>query len=234
MKAEGRDCRQSLCRKLHLSRQQEADHVALFGITGILTTIWYTAFFSGMSSCADRCMSTIDGRDDPAGIGPDRDGFLCHHRQMVGQVGRKKPIIIGSLLTLALLFPLFWLMGSACQPGLAEAQSATPVVVSGRECSTDPFAELFGREQTDCGKVLETLTASGRALYAHAWRNPGLTRRRQSGSHRSRWLNDGAARRSGIQAALGQYGFDFAKQTPPLANISASSRCCWRWGCSRR
>jgi nitrate/nitrite transporter NarK len=33
------------------------------------------------------------------------------------------------------------------------------------------------------------------------------------------WFTDGAARRAGIHAALGQYGFDFAKQQPPAANI---------------
>ena len=44
---------------------------------------------------------------------------------------------------------------------LAQAAEATPVVVSGPDCATDPFAEMFDREQSDCGKVLETLTSSG-------------------------------------------------------------------------
>ena len=35
------------------------------------------------------------------------------------------------------------------------------MVVSGTGCTTDPFADLTGSQQTDCGKLLETLTASG-------------------------------------------------------------------------
>ena len=33
------------------------------------------------------------------------------------RAGRKLPIIIGAALTLALLFPLFWLMGSLAKSG---------------------------------------------------------------------------------------------------------------------
>jgi MFS family permease len=63
------------------------------------------------------------------------------------RVGRKKPIIIGAALTLALLFPLFWMMGSLANPGLAKAAEQTPITISGPECVTDPFAELFKRDR---------------------------------------------------------------------------------------
>ena len=76
-------------------------------------------------------------------------------------IGRKTPIIIGALGTLALLFPAFWGLGALANPDLDAAAERTPIVVSGPQCVTDPFAELFDREQTDCGKILETLTASG-------------------------------------------------------------------------
>jgi MFS family permease len=135
------------------------------------------------------------------------------------RVGRKKPIIIGAVLTLALLFPLFWAMGSLANPALAEAAERTPITVSGPECVTDPFAELFKREQTDCGKVLETLTASGVPYTL----TPGDTLLLSAGGNpialNPTWLSDGAARRTGIHAALGAYGFDFAKQRPAPANI---------------
>jgi len=122
-------------------------------------------------------------------------------------------------LTLALLFPLFWLMGSFANPAIAEAAERTPIVVSGPACETDPFAEMFQRDQTDCGKVLETLTASGVPYTL----TPGDTLNLTAGGNPiaidPAWFADGAARRSGIHAALGVYGFDFAKQQPPLANV---------------
>ena len=135
------------------------------------------------------------------------------------RVGRKLPIIVGSVLTLALLFPLFWLMGSLANPAIAEAAERAPVVVSGPACETDPFAELFQRDQTDCGKVLETLTAAGVPYTLTAGDAVTLSVGGEPVPVDPAWFADGAARKAGIQGALGQYGFDFAKQQPPLANI---------------
>jgi MFS family permease len=194
--------------------------VALFGITGILTTIWYTAFFSGMSFL--RGPMHVD--DLTVELILLVSGLIVMSFYVVvgkwsDRVGRKLPIIIGAAATLALLFPLFWLMGSFANPQLAEAAERTPIVVSGPQCVTDPFAELFKRDQTDCGKVLETLTASG-VPYTLV---PGDALALSAGGNAiaidPSWLSDGAARRTGIHMALGQYGFDFAKQQPPLANV---------------
>ncbi len=194
--------------------------VALFGITGILTTIWYTAFFSGMSFL--RGPMHVD--DLTVELILLVSGLIVMSFYVVvgkwsDRVGRKLPIIIGAAATLALLFPLFWLMGSFANPQLADAAERTPIVVSGPQCVTDPFAELFKRDQTDCGKVLETLTASG-VPYTLV---PGDALVLSAGGDAiaidPSWLSDGAARRTGIHAALGQYGFDFAKQQPPLANV---------------
>ena len=194
--------------------------VALFGITGILTTIWYTAFFSGMSFL--RGPMHVD--DLTVELILLVSGLIVMSFYVVvgkwsDRVGRKLPIIIGAAATLALLFPLFWLMGSFANPQLAEAAERTPIVVSGPQCVTDPFAELFKRDQTDCGKVLEALTASG-VPYTLV---PGDALALSAGGNAiaigPAWLSDGAARRTGIHAALGQYGFDFAKQQPPLANV---------------
>ena len=194
--------------------------VALFGITGILTTIWYTAFFSGMSFL--RGPMHVDDLTVELILlvsGLIAMAFYIVVGKWSDRVGRKKPIIIGAVLTLALLFPLFWAMGSLANPALAEAAERTPITVSGPECVTDPFAELFKREQTDCGKVLETLTASGVPYTL----TPGDTLSLSAGGNpialNPAWLSDGAARRTGIHAALGEYGFDFAKQRPAPANI---------------
>ena len=194
--------------------------VALFGITGILTTIWYTAFFSGMSFL--RGPMHVD--DLTVELILLVSGLIVMSFYVVvgkwsDRVGRKLPIIIGAAATLVLLFPLFWLMGSFANPQLAQAAERTPIVVSGPQCVTDPFAELFKRDQTDCGNVLETLTASG-VPYTLV---PGDALALSAGGNAiaidPAWLSDGAARRTGIHAALGQYGFDFAKQQPPLANV---------------
>lgn len=194
--------------------------VALFGITGILTTIWYTAFFSGMSFL--RGPMHVDDLTVELVLlvsGLIAMSFYIVVGKWSDRVGRKLPIIIGAVLTLALLFPLFWMMGSLANPGLASTAERTPIVVSGPECVTDPFAELFQREQTDCGKVLETLTASGVPYTL----TPGDTLSVTAGGEPigvdPAWFADSAARRTGIHSALGEYGFDFSKQQPAPANI---------------
>jgi MFS family permease len=120
---------------------------------------------------------------------------------------------------LLLLFPTFWGLGSLANPGLAEAAERTPITVEGQQCSTDPFAELFGREQSECGKLLETLTASGVAYSVV----PSDTLALRAGGEKialdPAWFDDGMARRDGMREALSDYGFDFSKQQPGFANI---------------
>jgi MFS family permease len=194
--------------------------VALFGVSGILTTIWYTGFFSTMSflrgpmHVADQTVELV-----LLVSGVIVMSFYVIIGKWSDKVGRKLPIIIGAALTLALLFPLFWMLGSFANPGIAAAAERNPVTVSGPACVTDPFAEMAKREQTDCGKVLETLTASG---VPYTLKDASVLDLSVGGNRVAvdpAWFSDGAARRAGIHAALGQYGFDFAKQQPPAANI---------------
>ena len=194
--------------------------VALFGITGVLTTIWYTAFFSGLSFLRGPM------RLDETLVewillvaGAIAMGFYLIVGKWSDRVGRKKPILIGALATLVLLFPIFWGMGSLANPGLADSASERPVVVSGKDCSTDPFAELFDREQTECGRVLETLTASGVAYAVERAEDTAITVAGETIPLRPEWFDDGIARRDGLQAELSTRGFDFERQSPPLANI---------------
>jgi MFS family permease len=194
--------------------------VALFGITGILTTVWYTGFFSAMSFL--RGPMHVDDLTVELVLlvsGLIVMSFYVIIGKWSDTVGRKLPIIIGSVLSLALLFPLFWLMGSFANPGIAAAAEKAPVVVSGPACQTDPFAELFQRDQTDCGKVLETLTASGVPYTLEAGETVSLKVGGDPVLVDPAWFADGAARKAGIHSALGHYGFDFTKQQPPLANV---------------
>lgn len=194
--------------------------VALFGVAGILTTIWYTAFFSSLSFLQGYMRLdelTVELILLIAGL--ISMSFYVVVGKWSDRVGRKKPIIIGALATLALLFPIFWTMGSLANPALAEAAKRNPVVVSGTECVTDPFAELFDREQSDCGKVLSTLTASGVSYTVVEGGDLGVTVAGDEIAIDPAWLEDSAALTAGLQAALSRYGFDFTRHVPPLANI---------------
>jgi len=189
--------------------------VALFGITGILTTIWYTAFFSSLSFLRGP-MRMDEGLVEVIMLiaGAIAMSFYLVVGHWSDKVGRKKPIIIGALLTLLLIFPLFWGMGSLANPGLQRSAAEAPVVVSGADCSFDPFAE---EQATQCGRVLQDLTALGVPYDLQT----------DTGSPT---LAIGAAeldytglqtenRRAEIQGALEAGGYDFSVQTPPLGNI---------------
>ncbi len=194
--------------------------VALFGITGVLTTIWYTAFFSSLSFLR-RDMRVDEGTVEWILLiaGLISMSFYLVVGKWSDRVGRRKPILIGAVLTLVLLFPIFWTMGSLANPGLARAAEQNPVVVSGQNCTTDPFAELFDREQSTCGKVLETLTASGVAYSVEPGSDLGVTVSGEPVAIPSAWLVDSAARRDGLQTALSARGFNFERQQPPFINI---------------
>ncbi|MEH6702074.1 MFS transporter [Parasphingorhabdus sp.] len=194
--------------------------VALFGITGVLTTIWYTAFFSGMSFLRGPMnmeAQTVDIILFVSGL--IAMSFYLVVGKWSDKVGRKKPIIVGALLSLLLLFPAFWGLGYFANPGLTEAAEANPVRVEGSACSTDPFAELFSREQSDCGKVLETLTSAGVSYTLTAASELSLSAGNNAIAIDPAWMEDGAARSSGIRGALTEHGYDFAKQQPDMISI---------------
>lgn len=195
--------------------------VALFGITAGLTTIWYTAFFSGMSFL--RGPMRVD--DLTVEIIVFVAGFIAMgFYLMVGKwsdrVGRKKPIIIGNILILLLLFPSFWAIGNLANPGLWESARTAPVQVEGQQCTTDPFADLYGTEASDCGKIMESLTASGVPYNVLDRDELRLT---VSGEEIAvaQTLGVGAAdRKVTIEAALSQYGYDFSDRQPSPAALA--------------
>ncbi|MEQ8772239.1 MAG: MFS transporter [Erythrobacter sp.] len=194
--------------------------VALFGITGVLTTIWYTAFFSALSFLKGPMhveAQTVELILLVAGA--ISMSFYLVVGKWSDRVGRKLPIVVGAAATLALLFPAFWGMGQLANPGIAQAAERTEIAVSGPQCETDPFAELFDRDQTRCGKVLETLTASGVPYSLSAGETLSLTAGGEAIALEDAWFEDGTARREGIHAALEPYGFDFSEQEPPFANV---------------
>ena len=213
MKAEGKTSKNPFVESMTYPGNGKRIFVALFGITGILTTIWYTAFFSGMSFLRGPMnvdALTVDLMLFFAGL------IAMSFYLMVGKwsdrVGRKKPIIVGALLSLLLLFPAFWGLGHFANPGLSAAAEANSVRVEGSQCSTDPFAELFQREQSDCGKILETLTAAGVAYDITDAEGLRLFAGDNEITVDEHWLTDGGLRSAGIREALSNYGYNFEKQ----------------------
>ena len=190
--------------------------VALFGITGVLTTIWYTAFFSGLSFLRGPMRveeTTVEWMLLIAGT--ISMGFYLVVGKWSDKVGRKKPIIIGAALSLVLLFPVFWGMGALANPDLNASARAAPVAISGEGCAYDPFAET---QATPCGRVLQDLTALGVPYdITDAGDQSAVLAIGESRFDYAALAEED--RRATVQGWLEGEGYDFARQTPPLASI---------------
>lgn len=220
MKQAGHTSRNPFVESFTYTGNKKRIFVALFGVTGVLTTIWYTAFFSALSFLKGPMRVDAMTAEVVIGIAALVSmGFYLLVGAWSDRVGRKRPLVIGAALTLVLLFPLFWGMGSLANPGLKKSAEAAPVVVAGQGCSTDPFADLFGRKQSDCGKLLESLTASGVPYSVRQSAALSLTAGGQAVPIQPAWLADGKARKAGIESALSAHGFDFSDQHPTLAAL---------------
>lgn len=133
--------------------------VALFGIAAGLTVIWYTAQFQALYFL----QATLRVEDNNArlmlGAGAVFSLFwFILFGWLSDKVGRKKPILVGYVLTLILIFPLFHWMADAANPELSAAMRSAPIVVTGSDCAYDPFAKV---QKTECGKLLDTLSKKG-------------------------------------------------------------------------
>ncbi|MDZ4307263.1 MFS transporter [Allopontixanthobacter sp.] len=200
--------------------------VALFGVTGILTVIWYTAFFSGLSFLRGP-MRMNEGLVEIILLvaGSLSLGFYVVVGKWSDRVGRKKPIMIGAGLTLLLLFPIFWGIGALANPGLRASASNAPVVVTGMACDYNPFAN---DQDTDCGKLLQDLTSLGipytvrqlDAVTAGPSKTPVNLNVGAAQYDLSEGVDLGAAERKPyVQSLLQEQGYSFERQTPPLQNI---------------
>jgi len=194
--------------------------IALFGVTGILTTIWYTAFFTSLSFLKGPMRVDPTASEAVAGIAALLSmGLYVLVGSWSVKVGRKKPMVIGAAAALLLMFPLFWGLGSIANPGLADSARASPVVVSGGACHTDPFADLFGRRQSDCGNLLETLSSAGVPYSVVEADALSLSVGSSPVTLDPAWYADAAARKKGLEAALASRGFDFSVQKPGMTAL---------------
>ncbi len=200
--------------------------VALFGVAGILTVIWYTAFFSGMTFLRGP-MRMDEGLVEMIMLiaGSLSMGFYLLVGKWSDRVGRKKPILIGAVLSLGLLFPIFWGIGALANPGLRDSARETPVMITGTACNYNPFAD---DQATDCGKLLQEMTSLGvpysvREAAVQPGESSPAALVMNIGEARfdlSQGVDlGGSERKAFVQSLLQQQGYRFDRQTPPMPNI---------------
>jgi hypothetical protein len=107
-----------------------------------------------------------------------------------------------------LLFPLFWVIGSAANPELAAAARHAPVIVSGPHCGYDPFA---AKQPDECGRLLDYFSKKGVAY--KTTRAPAVTV-----SIGGMPVADTSP--TGLDAALATAGYDLRPTVPPAGNIA--------------
>jgi len=183
--------------------------VALFGIAAGLTVIWYTAQFQALYFLQNALRIDDNAARLMIGVGAIFSLFwFILFGWLSDKIGRKKPIVIGYALTIVLMFPLFHWMAAAANPTLATAMERNPVVVTGSNCSFDPFATKG--QATECGRVLDTLSKKGIA-YSSAPGAPGAPPQVTIGG-----TPVDAADPAGLDAALDGAGYKTAKTVPTL------------------
>ncbi len=133
---------------------------AMIGIAAGLTVVWYTAQFQAMYFLQNALRIDDTAAQVIVGAGALASLFwFVFFGWLSDKIGRKKPIVVGYILTILLLFPLFHAMANLANPALAEAMRRNPVIVSGSDCSYNPFAQ--NGQTTACGKVLDMLSKQG-------------------------------------------------------------------------
>jgi MFS family permease len=144
--------------------------------------------------------------------------FFVIFGSLSDRIGRKKPIVWGYVLTLALLFPAFWMIGGHANPGLSRAAERAPVLVAGPDCAYNPFAS---EQATRCGRLLGDLAGAG--VSYRLSKAPELVLRvagRALPLDTYPW-NDRKARGVQLQQWLGDAGYDFAKVRPAIGDALA-------------
>jgi len=182
--------------------------VALFGISAGLTVIWYTATFTVLSFLQTTMRVDATAAQLIVGFGATLSLFwFIYFGKLSDKVGRKTPIILGYAMTLVLIFPLFWMMGSAANPELARAARRAPVVVSGPSCDYNPFA---AKQVDKCGELLDYFSKKGVA-YTKAQTPVTLVTIGQ--------IPIADTSPAGLDAALAAAGYNLDKVVPTVKSI---------------
>ncbi len=183
--------------------------VALFGIAAGLTVIWYTAMFTVLSFLQTTMRVEATTAQLIVGVGALFGlAWFVLFGAWSDRVGRKKPIVIGYVLTLVLLFPIFWTIGAAANPGLERAAERAPVVVAGPHCAYSPFA---AKQADDCGKLLDYFSKKGVAYTKAVAPVAGVTIGGAPVANTSP---------ESLDEALAGAGYDLTAVRPSAANIA--------------
>ncbi len=159
MKAAGKTAKNPLKESFTYPGNRPRLFLALFGIAAGFTVIWFTAMFTTLSFLRNAMHVEETAAQMIVGAGAIMGlGWFILFGHLSDRIGRKKLIVWGYALTLALIFPLFWLLGSAANPDMARAAARAPVVVSAPSCGYDAFAE---KQKDACGGVLQHLSRKG-------------------------------------------------------------------------
>lgn len=214
MKAQGEIAKNPIKESFTYPGNPRRIFIALFGIAAGLTVIWYTAMFSGLAflkgpmKVDDTAAEVIVGVAAALGM-----GFFIYAGHLSDRIGRKKPIVWGYAATLVLLFPLFWLMGSVANPALDEAAARAPVVVTGAQCSYNPFEQK--QQETACGRSIAELTKLG-VPYRVVASQDGFDSVRIMIGDRQVASEDPAILKPALEAS----GYSFEKQIPAPLSIA--------------
>jgi MFS family permease len=127
MKAEGTTSANPLKESFTYPGNLKRLFVALFGIGAGLTVIWYTSMFSvlaflqGPMRIEETTAQLITAAGALGGL-----VFYIATGAISDRIGRKLPIVVGYILTLFLLFPLFWLIGWGANPSGINGPATVP------------------------------------------------------------------------------------------------------------
>ncbi|WP_438725681.1 MFS transporter [Parasphingorhabdus sp. DH2-15] len=191
--------------------------VALFGVAAGLTTIWYTAFFYSLSFLKGPMRVEDTTAELLIGFaGLLSMGFYVIIGKYSDRVGRKKPIIWGNILTLILLFPCFWFLGSVANTDLQKSVNEAPIVIAGPDCDYDPFAD---EQATNCGRLLQDMTGFGIPYQIAKSDSLSLTIGDQAGSLTGYAWDEPSARVVQLRGMLEAQGYDLSDKTPSVSSM---------------
>lgn len=208
MKAAGKTSRNPLKDSFTYPDNGRRLALALFGIAAGLTVIWFTAMFTTLGFLRNAMHVEESVAQIVVGAGAVMGlGWFILFGHLSDRLGRKKLIVTGYVLTLALLFPLYWAIGHAANPALTAAAQRAPVVVSGPDCAVNP---LKAKQAGECAQLLDHLAKRGIAYS------------RQDAAAVA--LSIGAAQIPGrtpaeVDTALTAAGYPLDKVTPPLGKL---------------
>ncbi len=133
--------------------------VAMIAVAAGLTVIWYTAQFQTLYFLQSTAL--VDETDAKLLVGVSMlivAPLFVVFGHVSDKYGRKPVMLIGYAVTLLLLFPAFHLLAKAANPQLMAAAAASPVSISGSDCSFNPFAS---KQSSECGQALQYLSGRG-------------------------------------------------------------------------